>query len=885
MAGDKKENMYMNIYITNNNPDHGEMATVYLWDDETGLQTFPYKDFDYAYKPDKKGKYISITGVQLKKISRYSREDTDLFESDLPRETRVLTDLYLNENNPSKNHRKLFFDIEVDSTGGFGSPSTAEKQITAISMECNGIAECYVLDENKKLVGHDKLSDAIIYRFDTEENLLEHWLERFREINPTIISGWNIDNYDIPYLYNRFKRLFGKDTADMLSPIGLVRYSNMRERYIIAGINTLDYLKLYKKFTFNQRASYRLAFIAKAELEGIEKIVYDGTLDDLRQTDLLKFVEYSVVDTRIVRMIDDKLKFIELTQYICHKGCVPYEDFPYSSKFIEGTIIAYLHRKGIIVNNKSATGREEYEQQLEDDDDKFEGAYVKPPNPGLYENVYELDLQSLYPSVMMSLNISPETKVGRIKNWNAEQHLKNEIKEYIVVANNVEKAIDSRHQFEEWMNENKLTISSCGVLYSTTVKGIIPEILSQWFEERLEYIKLMKKYSDEGNKELMDYYDRLQYVQKVFLNSIYGVLGLPIFRFYDLDNAESVTLTGQTIIKSTEKFLNNWYKTKGVKPREQSEIDKYKTVLLKELKDGKITTEDMPNLLDPHNHCIYIDTDSNYFSATPFIKEGDNKLEVTKAIAKEAEKKANVFYDKLASAYFFCHKHRFFIKGGAIIETGFWIKKKNYALKKVYDLEKDKPITKDQLKVKGLAIVRSDFPPAFRDFMKNILDDIINHCEQKIVDDKILEFRKKMTTMDFKQLMSNKAVKDIGKWNDKKQKTLNVFVSKTPAHVKAAITYNRYLKIRGFDKKNEPIRDGDKIKYAILKTNPANLETLALKTYDDPQEFVDLIIKYFDYDATFESNLVKKLEAWYEALSWGTIPTKMSQTAGKFFSF
>ena len=331
--------------------------------------------------------------------------------------------------------------------------------------------------------------------------------------------------------------VFDADTAHMLSPVGLVKFSKMREQYQIAGVSCLDYLELYKKFTYSRQPSYRLNEIGLYEVN-MGKIEYEGSLDDLYAKDIKEFIEYNLQDVKILVVLDKKMKLIDLVINISHVGHTPYEDYKYSSKYIDGTILTYLHRQNKVVPNKRASGREEFNERLETNEDAFEGAYVRPPMPGLYSWVYNLDLQSLYPSILMSLNISPETKIGKVINWDTYTHSVNKISEYSVeIDGNISKL--TKDQFDTFMKNEKFTISSSGILYRTDKLGTIPEVVDVWFKQRLEYKKLMKEHKKNGNIELAGYYDRRQHVQKILLNSIYGVLGLPIFRFYDLDNALS----------------------------------------------------------------------------------------------------------------------------------------------------------------------------------------------------------------------------------------------------------------------------------------------------------------------------------------------------------
>lgn len=846
--------MYQNIFVSNRTDE--EPASVYIWGDgehnDAGLKIYDWSDFDYAYKLDRHGDKETIFGDKVSRTVRWNEKSTDIFESDVPRETRVLTDLYLDTDDVAKGHRVLFFDIEVEKVkGGFPSVDKADGVINAIGCYAGARDEYVVFFLNRDgVIKPTQVGNESIITFDNEEDLLNAFMAYYTEYCPTILTGWNIDDFDVPYLYRRLSVIFDSDTANMLSPIGQIKYSKFRRQYQIAGVSCLDYFKMYQKFTYARQPSYRLDAIGQFEVN-MGKVEYEGSLDDFARNDPAGFIEYNLQDVRIVVALDKKMKLIDLVKNISHVGHTQYEDYGYSSKYIEGTIITYLHRVNKVVPNKRVEGRAEMEQRMEDNEEGFAGAFVKEPVPGLYEWVYNLDLQSLYPSIIMSLNISPETKIGYIKDWNLEAHIRNEITDYIVAINEQESPELSRDMLLEWMEIEGLTVSSNGILYRTDKVGVIPEILSVWFDQRLKFKGLMKKAKTDGNDELADYYDRRQHVQKILLNSIYGVLGLPIFRFYDLDNALAVTATGQDVIKTTAKFVNGKYeKTTG------------------ESKD----------------HCIYIDTDSVYFSAVPFFVDGDDVFAKTIKIAESMESSLNKFYDTMAARLFFCKKHRFVIKGEAVSKTAFWVAKKRYAMLKVYDLDGKYELSKPQLAVKGLDTRRSSFPPAFKRIMSECLMKILQNGTKEELDKMILNFRDHLEELSFKEVARNTSVSDMS--NDSKKDTgYTVFPKGTPAHVKAAISYNRWLREHNLDKVHATIKSGDKIKYVTLKKNPKGMPTMALKGYDDPEELVKYVNKYMDYDALFENDLKNKLLDFYTALNFGMLPTDVNQSASKFFDF
>jgi DNA polymerase elongation subunit (family B) len=842
--------MYQNIYIDT----QAEPPTAYVWDDKQGLQVLPVSSFKYAYVRDPNGSHIAMTGERVSKTRRFHRNAPNIYESDLPIETRILTDLYLNEDTPSEGHIPLYFDIEVSMENGIPNIENPNNEITSIALydPTTDRYSVFVLDKANLYDDRD-LPEAAVYFCDNEVNLLLAFMNHYEMISPTIVTGWNSDNFDIPYLYNRLRQVCGSSIANKLSPIGKVKFSDRMERYRIGGVSSLDYMALYKKFTYNQQTNYRLDTIGRLEV-GMGKVDYEGSLDQLFATDLEKFIEYNLQDVRIIVELDRKLNLIELVRGICHVGHVPYEDYNMSSRFLEGTIVTYLHRKGIVVTNKPLDGAAKMEEMRDNKEEGFAGAYVKEPIPGRYEWVYSLDLQSLYPSIIMSLNISPETKAAKVLNFDLEKHFKKEIVAYVIQEIGNEATIELGYdKFMKFITDNNLTISSNGVLYSNDKMGIIPEVLDTWFRQRKEYKDLMKKYTNEGNKKLADFYDRRQHIQKIFLNSLYGVLGLPVFRFYDVDNALAVTASGQDVIKNTAKVANIQYKK-------------------------KLGTDD--------DYVTYIDTDSIYCSATPLLPVGssyEEKKAFTIQLARETEETLNKFYDVFAKKAFNCDSHRFFIKGEAVASAALWVAKKRYALAKVYDLETNQDM--DKVAVKGLDVVRSSFPQAFREFMKELLGDILAATPKDNIDRKILALKTSLKNKHYLEIARNTSANNITEYANMESSSLNQFKKGTPMHIKAGIVYNRLLEYYGLEKQYEPITDGAKIKYVYLKTNPLKIDALAIKGYQDPPEITKLVETFIDSDALFDNELKKKLDDFYAALGWGMLPTGVNQQASEFFSF
>ena len=746
-----------------------------------------------------------------------------------------MVDKYTDSDDVSEGHRVMFFDIEVEVTQGFPDVNRADNTITSIAFYDVLTKQyyCYVLDKENK-VNTGLFGNSTVIKFQDERDLLKAFYTKYLEISPTIISGWNSDRFDVPYLYNRTIRLLGQEAANCLSPIGIVEFQKHRGTYKIAGVSSLDYLELYKKLTFGERSSYRLDDIGELEV-GIKKVSYEGTLNDLYDNDRNRFVEYNINDVLILQELDSKLDFIDIARAICHLGHVPYEDVYYSSRFLEGAILVYLKKVGIVAPNKVKANR-----QLMDGNDKFTGAYVQDPQKGKHEWVYDLDITSMYPSIIMSLNISPETKLGKLDSWDVEPFLKGVDKTYTI--NNKygkETAKLTTSEFKNFLNDNNVSVSSNGVLYTQDRRGLIPTLLEKWFDDRVQFRKLAKKFAEQGDKDKYAYFDRRQYIQKVVLNSLYGVLGLPVFRFYDLDNAEATTTTGVELIKYTKRMANHYYNS---------------------------------TLGDKDDYCIYIDTDSVFYSAIPIIKKKyphvdikDENVVTEKIleIASDVQKYLNDSYDLFAKKFCNTEKHRFEIKQELIAKSGLFVTKKRYGLKII----NDNGVKVDKLHVKGLDIVRSSFPIAMKEALTKVLEDILASVPKHKIDEYILNFKNSMKLKNYDTIAMPTSAKNVKKYVEKGGDIMQPKKG-TPVHIKAAINYNNFLLINKLTNKYQTIGNGEKIKWVYLKDNPFKFETICYKGHEDPKETLDFIKQYINTDKIYTQGLSKKITMLYEALSW-----------------
>lgn len=815
---------------------------IHLWDDKAGYDCFKYNK--YAYKIDPNGDHVTMTGLKVSRVTSWTKEDESeglVFEHDVNPAMRVLIDQYSDSDDVSVGHTTLFFDIEVSKEKKYSKPQDAVNPITAISYYDTNSQDyvCLLINDHltSKEVGHIKLKV-----FRTERGLLQYFLNEWERIDPSIVTGWNSSNYDIPYLFNRLKRVLSYDDAQRLSPVGIAYIENYAGEYSvkIAGVNCMDYMVLYKKFTYNEEPSYKLEAIAQKEL-GKGKIHYEGSLDDLYRSDIAKFIDYNVRDVELIVDLDKKLDFIAIAQGICHKGHVPYEDFPMSSRYLDGACLTYGRRNNIVIIGKSSRDKKS--------DEEAEGAFVKLPSAGLHRFVYDLDLESEYPNNIRTLNISPETKWGKILNWDSPAFAKGQNKKYSVKrytnksipdAFSIDKEPDKyeidSNEIREFLNSRNLSVSATGILYDTAKQGLLSALLTVWGDERKQYRKTAKEYHEAGNTEMYKFYDRKQIVQKILLNSLYGVLLLPTFRFYDLENGESITLTGQQLVQFSADAGNYYY-------NKEIQTDTY------------------------IDYCIYQDTDSCFFQALPMIHHrygsGEHTdeflVEKTLEIATEVQDYINKAYSSYAYKYHNVRTHTWHIKQEMVGKTAFWRdKKKRYAM---HIINKN-GLAVDEYEIKGFDSVRSDFPKSFRKFMRQTIIDILVDTGYDEMNRRVIDFRKQCMFVDAKDIMLPTSVKEISKFGYGQKGT--------PIHVKSAQNYNKLLELLKIES-IPPIDDGDKILWTYLRTNPYNFKTMGIVGYDDPEELIEFVDRFIDRDALFDKRLMKKIQSIWNNLGWGQV--------------
>jgi DNA polymerase elongation subunit (family B) len=536
----------------------GNQFLIHLWEDE-GYSKVEWTNQAYIECDESQSTHTGLNGEALKKISNWKSDNTKLHFHDMTPYQKFLVEKYGINDEPSQTHRELFFDIETEMGDALTEDyiKSAPKKVTSIAWYDKQVDEwaILILDPKSKL-SRTKAKTKEIIPCATEEELLLKFLERFREIDPDILVGWNSDYFDIPYLYYRMCNVLGEDVARYLSPIGYVRETPwFKDQYIqIAGVESLDYMRLHKKFSWKDEPSFKLDAIGE-KYAGINKIEYDGNLDKLFEEDPLKFIQYNFRDVEILKVLDEKLEYLSLVKNLAHKGKHNYSEVYANTKTQDGAISAYLLSKKIVppAKDRNPLSKKNYA-----------GGYLFCPKAGIYNYVFDEDLTSLYPSIIMTINIGKETMVGRIIDADDRNNRLglNDLKsrdyaEELIVENtkrsrtkvNVGKLVSM-------IEQNELSISANGVMFATNRESVLSTILKKWFDERVKYKNAMKKAYKSGNKELGAAFHMKQYTMKILLNSLYGATALGSFRYGNVILSEAITLSGQRIIQESALAAN-----------------------------------------------------------------------------------------------------------------------------------------------------------------------------------------------------------------------------------------------------------------------------------------------------------------------------------------
>jgi len=532
---------------------------IHLWE-EDDYKIIPYRVPAYIECPEQEAEYQGLKGEWLKKTYKWDKDNPRLHFHDMPAYQKFLIEKYGTDDNISKGHREVFFDIEIEMGGALTEEyiQEAPKPVTSIAWYDRTPDEWVILILDKKnQIKHTKGHKEII-PCGSEEELLATFIEKFREINPDILVGWNSDYFDIPYLYFRISRVLGEDFANALSPIDVVKDESQWNRngwLNIAGVESLDYMKLHKKFSFRDEPSMRLDAIGEKYVN-LGKVEYDGNLDRLFEDDIQKFIQYNFRDVEILKELDEKFEYIGLVKNLSHKGKHNYGEVYANTKTQDGAISAYLLSQNIVPPSRD---RNPIHKK------GYAGGYLFCPKAGLYKYMFDEDLTSLYPSIIMSLNIGKETYVGRILDLFDDRNNRLGLNDLKAMDPEKKLCVENPQRKQtyiecskviETITTNNLAISANGVMFRTDKPSVLSTILAKWFDERVEYKGYMKKAYKAGDKEKGAFWHQRQHTMKILLNSLYGATALGSFRYGNVILSEAITLSGQRIIQESALCAN-----------------------------------------------------------------------------------------------------------------------------------------------------------------------------------------------------------------------------------------------------------------------------------------------------------------------------------------
>ena len=705
-------------------------------------------------------------------------------------------------------------DIETKAENGFPDPQLANEEMLSITIKNQTTKKLVVwgLGEFK----NDR-DDITYINCSNENELLAEFMVFWTKHYPDVLTGWNTEFFDVPYLINRITKVLGEDRAKEFSPWGLISsrtvYSHGRNQqvYDVTGIANLDYLQLYRKFTYTNQESYALNHIAFVELgQKKNENPYD-TFKDWYTKDYQSFLEYNIVDVELVDRLEDKMKLLELCLTMAYEAKVNYEDVFGQVKYWEVLIHNYLKKKNIVIPQKSHSPKAE----------KFEGAYVKEPQVGMHKWVMSFDLNSLYPHLIMQYNLSPETLVSGefMKNLDVDTVLKG-------VNLNL---------------PDNTTITPNGALYRKDIKGFLPEMMQEIYNDRTVYKKKMleakQQYEDTKDTKYLKYisrYNNIQMARKISLNSAYGAIGNQYFRYYDLAIAEGITTAGQLSIRWIEKKMNEYL-------------------------NKLLGTKD-------EDYVIASDTDSIYVTFDKLVnrvfKEGSDVQKIVNFLDTIAKEKIEPFIDRsyqtladMMSAY----DQKMQMKREVIADKGIWTAKKRYILNS-WDVEGVR-FKEPQLKVMGVEAVKSSTPAPCRVKIKEALT-IIMGGDEKQLNDFLISFRdefKKLKPEDIAYPRSCNGLKKFGS-------SSSIFVKGTPMHIKGGLLFNHLIKEKKLTNKYQLIQEGDKIKFLELR-QPNKLGSNVISFIGKFPKELD-IYKFIDYDSQYEKSFIEPLSFITNVINW-----------------
>ena len=782
------------------------------------------------------GKYVTPVKHDTMKEAN---EWIDNYQSDLVFGSNTYQYNYLADQYPNRvdwDMEKLLIvtiDIEVQCENGFPDPEKALEELLSITIKNHQTKEIVVWG-----IGDFKSNrnDVHYVSCENELHLIKEFLVFWERNHPDVITGWNTEFFDIPYLCNRIKNRCGEDEIRRLSPWRSVssrtifKMGRNHQLYDIQGVAHLDYFDLYRKFTYTAQESYRLDHIAFVELgERKDGNPYE-TFKDWYTKDYQSFIEYNITDVEIVDKLEDKMKLIELCLTMAYEAKVNYMDVLGSVKYWDILIYNYLRDKNIVIPQKSTTSKS----------DKFEGAYVKDPQVGMHKWVMSFDLNSLYPHLIMQYNISPETLLSqdKIKDMKVDKLLNKEF---------------DTSQFKE----KSVTMTPNGAMFKTDKKGFLPEIMESMYNDRVKYKNLMLKSKQEYEntkdpkilKEISKY-NNIQMAKKISLNSAYGAIGNIWFRYYDLLVAEAITTSGQLSIRWIEKYLNQY-------------LNKI------------LGTDNKDYVLASDTDSVYITFDelvNKSFKTEGVASESESNLQRERVVGfldRLAREKIEPFIDKSYQSlaeYVSAYDQKMSMKREVIADKGIWTAKKRYILN-AWDIEGVK-YKEPQLKIMGLEAVKSSTPAPCRQKIKDALK-IIMSGDEKMLNTFIQEFREEFMKLPPEDIAYPRSLNGLSKFSDPNQ----LFAKGAPIHVKGGILYNHLLQKLQLSHKYPYIQEGDKIKFLHLKL-PNVYQSTAISFMTQLPKELDIHDK-IDYNMQYDKSFVEPLKFITDKILW-----KIDQTYG-----
>ena len=726
-------------------------------------------------------------------------------------------------------------DIECESENGFPRPENALERINAITVDFGGKIYCLGLGEfNVSGVHYQE-------QFTDEKDLLGAFLDIWESESPDVVTGWNVRFFDIPYLMNRISSILGPKQAKRMSPWKVVKERTItkmnreNQTYELVGIAILDYYELYQTFTYVNQESYRLDHIAFVEL-GEKKLSYAeyDSMSTFYKSDFQKFIEYNIKDVELITKLEDKMKLLELAVSLAYAAKVNYNDVFGQVRTWDSIIYHYLMEHNIVIPPKKTSKK----------DEQYAGAYVKDPIVGMHDWVVSFDLNSLYPHLIMQYNISPETKIKQDK-------------DYMITPNGVlGEQSDHFKKALKSLTDKDYSVAANGTCYTREHQGFLPALMGKLYKERKMYKQKMIECQKQKQKVIsnppamgkdvacnrldkeISKYHNFQLVRKIQLNSAYGAIGNEWFRYFDVDMAEAITLSGQLSIRFIADKLN-------------------------EFLNNTLDTED-------YDYVVASDTDSVYLRLGNLVDKvcpNKTKQEVVEFLDKASEEIILPFirkeYDKLAKMMN-AYENKMLMDRECIADKGVWTAKKRYMMR-VHDSEGVKYDPPKQ-KIMGIETTRSSTPQIVRDELKKAINLILTTDEATVVSF-IENFKKEFYELPPEDIAFPRGVNGMDKYSD----STNIYCKSTPIAVKGSLIYNYYIDKFDLNKKYRKIINGDKIKFLHLKMpNPlggvGGRDQVVAFPNSLPKEFE--LEDYIDYEIQFEKSFLSPIKNILDKIGW-----------------